>query len=298
MTGHGESTRESDSLSTVVEVRSVNNRHLKMVFRSDEALACLEGEVEKVLRETVKRGSLTVTFKCKRNKSDLATASQPLIDCNLLQNYIRQIREATGVVGSTEILFVAAACLQLPGVVLATNQPNSIPVDLEWPQWEATLREALAKLQSMRLREGASMARELMALHGAIQTEARAIADRAPEVVRQHREKLRTRLETAFNQAGLDRRLEPQEILRETALLAERLDISEETVRLASHLEQFARFVEREESPGRKFDFLIQEMLRETNTIGSKANDLEIAHRVVEIKVLLERIRELVQNVE
>jgi len=109
---------------------------------------------------------------------------------------------------------------------------------------------------------------------------------------------LRSRLESAFSQSGLERNVEPHEILRETALLAERLDISEETVRLNSHLDQFKRFVEREESPGRKFDFLIQEMLRETNTIGSKASDLDVAHRVVEIKGLLERIRELVQNVE
>lgn len=296
MTGHGECTRESDSLGTVVEVRSVNNRHLKMVFRADDSLACLEGEVEKVLRETVKRGSVSVTFKCKRNKPAQSPATQSLIDGNLLQSYIRQTREATGMVGSGEIL--AAACLHLPGVVLSANLSGSVSVDEEWPQWEATLREALAKFQSMRLREGASMARELMALHDAIQTETRAISERAPEVVKQHREKLRSRLETAFSQAGLERHIEPHEILRETALLAERLDISEETVRLNSHLNQFARFVEREESPGRKFDFLIQEMLRETNTIGSKASDLEIAHRVVEIKGLLERIRELVQNVE
>jgi uncharacterized protein (TIGR00255 family) len=296
MTGHGECMRESDALSTVVEVRSVNNRHLKMVFRADEALACLEGEVEKVLRETVKRGSLTVTFKCKRTKPAQALATQSLIDGSLLQNYIRQTREATGMVGSGEIL--AASCLHLPGVVLAANQSGSVSVDEEWPQWEATLREALAKFQAMRLREGAAMARELMSLHRLIQVEARAVAERAPEVVKLHREKLRTRLEAAFSQSGMERHVEPHEILRETALLAERLDISEEVVRLGSHLDQFARFVEHEESPGRKFDFLIQEMLRETNTIGSKASDLEIAHRVVEIKGLLERIRELVQNVE
>jgi len=296
MTGHGESTRESDSLGTVVEVRSVNNRHLKLVFRAEEPLANLEAEVEKVLRETVKRGSIVVTFKSKRKKPVQGSASQTLIDGNLLRNYLCQIREAIGMAGSGEIL--AAACVQLPGVVLTGNLAGSISLEEEWPQWEATLREALHHFQAMRLREGAAMARELMALHDAIHAEALAISERAPEVVKLHRERLRSRLESAFSQSGVERNVEPHEILRETALLAERLDISEETVRLNSHLDQFKRFVEREESPGRKFDFLIQEMLRETNTIGSKASDLEVAHRVVEIKGLLERIRELVQNVE
>ena len=113
-----------------------------------------------------------------------------------------------------------------------------------------------------------------------------------------HREKLRSRLEVAFAQSGLEKRVEPHEVLREAALLAERLDIGEEIVRLGSHLTQFTRFMKQDESTGRKLDFLLQEMLRETNTIGSKASDLEIAHRVVEIKAYLERIRELVQNVE
>ena len=296
MTGHGECTRESNSLCCVVEVRAVNNRHLKMVFRSDDTHSVLEPDVERVLRETIKRGSVMVSFKSKRLAPSSSQGDKPLINSSLLQSYLSQIHAAASLEKSGEIL--AAACLQLPGVLLTNGNEVATSLEEEWPLWESALRGALEKLQKMRQREGMAMARELLALHANIKTEAKSIAERAPEVVKLHREKLRSRLETAFSQAGLERRVEPHEVLREAAMMAERLDISEEAVRLSSHMDQFARFVEHEESPGRKFDFLIQEMLRETNTIGSKASDLEIAHRVVEIKGLLERIRELVQNVE
>lgn len=297
MTGHGEFTHQAGLLTCVVEVRTVNNRHLKLVLRSEESLSVLESDIEKVVRETVKRGSVVVSLKSRRQDGpDGTSLRQNLLDLPLLKGYLAQAREAAGLSQTGETLL--AACLSLPGVALRGTEVGAANLEEEWPVWEAALRGALAKLQTMRAREGQAMARELLSLHQSIQGETRAIVDRAPEVVRLHREKLRSRLETAFSQAGLERKVEPQEILRESAMLAERLDISEEIVRLGSHLDQFVRFIEKDESPGRKFDFLIQEMLRETNTIGSKASDLEIAHRVVEIKGLLERIRELVQNVE
>lgn len=297
MTGHGEFTHQSGPLTCMVEVRTVNNRHLKLVLRSEEALSVLESDIEKVVRETVKRGSIVISLKGRRQENpDSLSPKQSLFDLPLLKGYLTQAREAAGLDQSGEVLL--AACLALPGVALRGSDSGSANLEEEWPVWETALRGALEKLQAMRSREGQAMARELISLQQSIQEEATAIAERAPEVVRNHREKLIYRLETAFAQAGLERKVEPQEILRECAMLAERLDISEEIVRLGSHLDQFVRFIEKDDSPGRKFDFLIQEMLRETNTIGSKASDLEIAHRVVEIKGLLERIRELVQNVE
>ncbi len=292
MTGHGEFSQQCGALLCVAEVRSVNNRHLKVVLRADESLLAMEAEVEKVARDTVRRGTLMISLKSRRQDG----SNGPVIDAQILRNYIQQIRSAAHLDSSGEIL--VAACLALPGVAQTGAVSSQEDLEKNWPVWESTIRGALAKMQSMRLREGEAMAQELTSLHDAIRQETKAIADRSPEVVKLHREKLRSRLEVAFAQSGLEKRVEPHEVLREAALLAERLDIGEEIVRLGSHLTQFTRFMKQDESTGRKLDFLLQEMLRETNTIGSKASDLEIAHRVVEIKAYLERIRELVQNVE
>ena len=183
----------------------------------------------------------------------------------------------------------------LPGVVGEPGSGGSKWQD-DWPIVEKTVAEALAALQNMRREEGKAMAEELIAQRNLIARHLQTIRERSPEVVRIYQERLRERVKTLL--AGVDVTIDSSSVLREVAIFAERSDIAEEVVRLATHLDQFLEVMKEKDGPGRKLEFLLQEMSRETNTIGSKANDVGISKEVVAIKHTLEQIRELIQNVE
>ncbi|MBV8557846.1 MAG: DUF1732 domain-containing protein, partial [Planctomycetaceae bacterium] len=185
--------------------------------------------------------------------------------------------------------------LALPGVVeerkVATDDPHD-----DWPALAAVVSEALAKLQATRAEEGRAMAAELLLLGKEIATQLGRISERGPEVVASYQARLVERLQALVQEQGVT--VEPKDVIREVAILAERADIAEEIVRLRAHLAQYVDVIHEPESSGRKLEFVVQEMGREVNTIGSKANDVEISRGVVEIKGLLEKVRELIQNVE
>ncbi len=188
-----------------------------------------------------------------------------------------------------------ASLLVLPGVVEerkdATDDPHG-----DWPALAAVVSEALARLQAARAEEGRAMTTELLHLGKAIATQLGEIADRGPEVVASYQKRLGERVQALIQGQGVT--VEPKDLIREVAILAERADITEEIVRLRAHLAQYIDVIHESESSGRKLEFVVQEMGREINTIGSKANDVEISRCVVEIKGLLEKVRELIQNVE
>ncbi len=185
--------------------------------------------------------------------------------------------------------------LALPGVV-DERATESADLEADWPLMEETLQQALANLDDMRREEGRVMTADLRGNCQSIVVELEQISRRAPLVADAYRTRLTERLNKLLH--DYDQRVEPSDIVREVGTFAERSDISEELVRLGSHIEQFLGFAELPESSGRKLDFLTQEMFREANTIGSKANDADIAGHVVEIKALIERMREMIQNVE
>jgi uncharacterized protein (TIGR00255 family) len=166
----------------------------------------------------------------------------------------------------------------------------------DWPLIRRTINEALERLAAMRAQEGRAMADDLRANCGQIASELAAVTKRAPLVVDAYRARLEDRLKRVLDEYQIS--LDPADLIKELSLFAERSDISEETVRLASHLDQVDGMLSSTESSGRKLEFLTQEMFRETNTIGSKANDLEIAKHVIEMKAAIERIREMIQNIE
>jgi uncharacterized protein (TIGR00255 family) len=183
----------------------------------------------------------------------------------------------------------------LPGVVDdAADQSGDVMAD--WPIVQNTLRAALENLGRMRTEEGRAMAADLTANCRTVGASLELIERRAPLVVEEYRNRLFDRLKRTL--AQLDVSLQASDIIKEVGLFADRSDISEEIVRLRSHIEQFQNTMEFPESSGRKLDFLTQEMFRETNTIGSKANDVVIAQHVIDIKTAIERIREMIQNVE
>ncbi|HMF15075.1 MAG TPA: YicC/YloC family endoribonuclease [Gemmataceae bacterium] len=292
MTGYGEASYHSDDLTLAIELRAVNNRYLKVSLRASEPYNLLEPEFEKVIRRTVRRGTVQVHFRVQRQYQ----AGEFQINAAALQGYLAQLRTLAA---ELEIPFrgeqLVPQVLALPGVV---PEPGSVALNLEndWPTIERVLTQALGKLQAMRQEEGKAMAQELLQLRDAIAQQLAAIRELAPSVVVTYRDRLLERVRSLLTE--LDVKIDRTDLIKEVSIFADRSDIAEELVRLASHLDQFREVMKEPESAGRKLEFLGQEMFREANTIGSKASDVAISRHVVEIKAALEKIRELVQNVE
>jgi uncharacterized protein (TIGR00255 family) len=292
MTGYGEARHQSDALNLSLELRAFNNRYLKITVRAAEPYHLLEPEFEKIIRRAVRRGTLQVHLRCERQSA----AQDFRINAVALASYVDQLRSACKQIGLPDHCdqFLAQV-LSLPGVVA---EPGNLGEHLheDWPLIERTLEEALAKLQVMRQDEGRAMAQELLNHRETISGHLNSIRERIPQVSSTFRDRLFERVRTLLN--GVDVQIDRSDLIKEVSIFAERSDIAEEVARLDSHLAQFQEFMNDAESPGRKLEFLTQEMFRETNTIGSKAGDVEISRRVVEIKAALEKIREMVQNVE
>jgi uncharacterized protein (TIGR00255 family) len=286
MTGFGEARLQDDRWSVGVEVRTVNNRHLKMSAKISEPYGALEPELERLLRETVRRGTVQILLRVDRPKrSD---------DYRLNTVAITSYRDQLSALSHGAPVDLAAL-LALPGVV-EERKPDAGDPHEDWPALSAVVSEALAKLQAARAEEGRVMAEELLALGRGIAVHLDRVEARGPEVIAGYQKRLTERVQTLLEGHGIA--IEPKDLIREVAILAERADISEEIVRLRAHLSQYVEVIGEPESAGRKLEFVVQEMGRETNTIGSKANDVEISRAVVEIKGLLEKVRELIQNVE
>jgi uncharacterized protein (TIGR00255 family) len=292
MTGYGEASYQSDSLTLAVELRALNNRYLKVSLRATEPYNLLEPEFEKVVRRTIRRGTVQVHLRVQRQY-------QPgdfQINATALRSYLGQLRtlsDEMALQNHGESLLAQA--LALPGVVPEPGN-TAFSLEQEWPLIERVVTQALAKLQAMRQEEGKAMAHELLQLRDSIARELAAIRELAPGVVVAYRDRLHERVRSLL--AELDVQMDRSDLIKEVSIFAERSDIAEEVVRLSSHLEQFQDVMKEPESAGRKLEFLGQEMFREANTIGSKASDVAISRHVVEIKAALEKIRELVQNIE
>lgn len=290
MTGFGDARGQAAGLSVHVEVRTINNRHFKLGFRSSDGYASLEPEVESVVRQAMRRGTVQVNLRVDRQ----ASAENYRINAAVVENYRAQIAAIAGVGKSTEMVSLDTL-LQLPGAIDEGYRTNIEPQE-DWPHIKPVLEEALAAVNKMRLDEGQALFKDLTENGQIVETFLAKVAERAPAVADSYRDRLAQRVNKAL--AELNVTLDPVDLLREVSLFIDRSDISEEAVRLRSHLQQFSEALQLEESAGRKLEFIVQEMGREVNTIGSKANDAEISRYVVEIKSALERIREQIQNVE
>jgi uncharacterized protein (TIGR00255 family) len=290
MTGFGEAHRQADGVAVVVEVRTINNRYFKLTLKCGEGYSLLEPEIESVVRQQIRRGTVQVSLRIDRVRG----SEDYQLNQAVLSNYRRQLRELSDQWHMGEAVPLAQLLL-LPGVVIE-NPTSPAEAEEEWPLVRETLVAAMENLAHMRSDEGKAMATDLRANCQAIGAELKQIEERAPLVVAAYRERLVERLQSTLAEFAVS--LNPADLIKEVGLFAERSDISEEIVRLRSHLEQFDSIMELPESSGRKLEFLTQEMFRETNTIGSKANDVQIARHVIEIKASIERVREMIQNVE
>ncbi|MFH1266045.1 MAG: YicC/YloC family endoribonuclease [Planctomycetota bacterium] len=290
MTGYGEAQQQRSGLAVSVEVRTINSRYLKLSVRTSDGYGSIESLVESIVRKRVRRGTIQVNVRIDRARAP----EDYRINVDVLDSYHQQLQAIESRWNPSQPISLESLLL-LPGVV-SEDSAGSVDAGEDWPVIRETVEAAIHSLDQMRTEEGRAMAADLKANCRAMAASLDEVQRRAPLVVEAYRARLEERLKKTL--AELDMTLEPADVLKEVGLFADRSDISEEIVRLRSHLDQFLATIESPENSGRKLEFLTQEMVREANTIGSKASDVEISRHVIEIKAALERIREMIQNVE
>lgn len=290
MTGFGEARKQMEHLSVSVEVRTVNNRYLKVSIRCADAYATLEGEIEKTVREKISRGTVTVAIRVEHA---LSAEENPLNE-SVLENYVARLKAVSDRLRLPHQPDLNVL-VTLPGVVTDDSR-RAHDADAEWPIIQDVLRQALEKLQKFRQDEGLAMQNELQLNSAIIENQLVHVVELSPQVISEYRTKLLDRVRQVLQESGVN--ATESDLIREVSIHADRTDINEEIKRLRCHLEQFQTFINEKEPTGRKLDFLSQEMFREVNTIGSKANNVPIAHCVVEMKAAVEKMREILQNVE
>lgn len=284
MTGHGQSIQQENRVQVMAEVRAVNNRFLKTIVNGDIG-AELQSLVEDIVRNIVRRGTVNVRIRIDRQQDP----DQYRLNETAIAAYQSQLKR---IVANAEIPL--ATILMLPGVVIEPTADSTDPSIA--PLVTKAIHAAVLQLNEMRSREGAAMLDNLRVNLVLLQQLLQSVEKLAPRVVESYATRVKDRITQLMQKYDIS--TQPADVIREVGLFAERADIAEEVVRLRSHLQQFDDTMGEPESNGRKLDFLIQEMLRETNTIGSKASDAAIANCVVEMKTAIERMRELVQNIE
>jgi len=292
MTGYGEVRITGDAFELMIETKSVNNRFLKVSTKISEEVAYLQYDLEETVRRQVERGSvfLTVHFRPTR-LSDLYD-----IDEAVLRKYrdrLKALRRSLGHRGDDEIHL--KDLLLLPGVIhseenVILDKKVVLPVALKG------LDKALRDMIAMRDREGKNLHKHFKARGKYLQQILAQVAKHAPDSVENYQNRLLERVNRLL--ADRDVTLNPQDLLKEVAILAERSDITEEIERMQSHLDQFEESLEASEPVGRKLEFLIQEMFRESNTMGSKSISPELSRDLVEMKAEVDRLKEQIQNVE
>ena len=296
MTGFGSATEEIDGARYTVEIRGVNSKYFKAQVRVPDDLLALEAEIESSLSRRIGRGSLTATVR------HFASASEGGVTVNTeaMSRIVSAIDSAVPLEhtspSSRRYKIDLAKLLDIPGMLI--HEPVEDVVDRARPAVLRVIDSACDALIAMREREGELLRADLKGLLESIGSRLAIIAERAPLVVEHYQERLRQRMTTLLEEVGAS--VQNEDLLKEVAVYAERTDISEEVVRLGGHLEQFGQLIEAS-SPdpvGRTLDFLAQEMLREANTIASKSADGESSRNVVEIKGLIDRIKEQSANAE
>ncbi|MED5506729.1 MAG: YicC/YloC family endoribonuclease [Planctomycetota bacterium] len=292
MTGFGSSSIEIEGMQYSVEIRSGTNKDFTAQVRLPDDLLALETELESELARRIARGSVSVTIR-----RDGALSPESLsVDARMVEGVLSSLEAAVPESLADRCTIDLANLLQVPGVLV--QEPVTALVDRVRPVLLKLLGQAVDAMIQMREREGLVLREDLLGFREGILARLSVVADRAPAVVEQYQQRLRQRMEQLIEQVGGS--VAQEDLLKEVAVYAERTDISEEVVRLTGHLDQFRDLVASDggEPVGRTLDFLAQEMLREANTIASKSADSEISRSIVEIKGLIDRIKEQSANAE
>ena len=289
MTGFGRCESQNEDYSCKTEIRSVNNRYIDINTRFPKSMMTLDASVKKLIKSRCARGSFDLNISIERNNGNSGDqVLQPNVE--LAEQYrqaFKKIKDSLELEGEIDINLL----LSMKDVVKAE------PVEVDPAKEElilTTVQDALSALIQMREEEGKHLEEDILSRLESIEKNGEFVKSRQPEAVRAYKERLEERIKHLSDGVEID----PLRIAQETAIMADRCDVTEEVVRLESHIKQFKNLLNKNQPLGRKLEFLIQEINRETNTIGSKTIDSEVSQTVIEIKSDLEKVREQLQNIE
>jgi len=288
MTGYGRGETDHNGTKFSVELNSVNRKQSDIVINLPRDLAALEPQIRQTINENISRGRTNVVVSYHNGSGGPRKLA---LDTELARSYhdaMCALQKDLDVPGEITI----GSILQAPGVMRTPEE--TIDSSAAWPAIERALRAALAELIEMREREGKHLAKDLIRRLKAMRKQIKEIRALHPEVVKKYRAALLERIQ----KAGLPISTDDERLVKEISIFADRADVSEELTRVESHLAQFAHHLRRHEPVGRTLEFITQEIFRELNTLGAKANDAAISQRVVACKAELEKIREQIQNLE
>jgi uncharacterized protein (TIGR00255 family) len=288
MTGYGSAELERDGQRLSAEVRSVNHRFCEVSIRAPKLVSLFEDQIRQLIQERFSRGKITIgiSWSGVGESGEVLSLNVPVVERYV--SLLQQLRDRYRLSAELNVGTLAT----LPDVF--TWEHTALSDEQTWSLVKTIVNQACENMNAMKAREGEALARDLDKRLRILREELDRVVERAPFRPREAKERLMSRLKVMLDDVEMD----PARIAQELALMADRLDCTEECVRLSAHLDQFKALMDGAELAGRKLNFLLQEMNREANTIGSKANDIEIAHAVVVIKDEIERLREQVQNVE
>ncbi|MBN1828960.1 MAG: YicC family protein [Deltaproteobacteria bacterium] len=290
MTGYGRSDTAHEGRRFIVEIKSVNHRNCEISVRLPLQLSPLEIQIKQKVTERIVRGRVELTVKMEQTQQgNLQESIQ--VNIPLIKGYFEALRRVKKQFGLQEEIKLA----HLLGLrdVFSTSEED-LPIDALWAGLEISLDSALEELMAMRRREGASLHRDLCERADTIKDAVDQVRERAPWVVTEYQERLAARIAELTKGIGFD----DARLAQEVAFMAEKSDITEELTRLDSHLQQFRSFLDKGGAVGRNLDFLLQEMHREVNTVGSKSSDIDIVRKVIALKTEIAKVREQIQNIE
>jgi len=288
MTGFGRGSAQGDGKEILVEIKTVNHRYSDIYIKMPRQISFLEEKVRYLVNKSLSRGKIDVYINYEDTGED---SKYVVFDESLARAYINAVQTLKAKFGLIDDISVSLIS-KLPDVLRVEKAEED--EEKIWDLLKTALEEALRNLIAMRESEGEGLKNSLLEKTFYIEKIVEEIALRSPDVVREYKQKLENRIKELTEQQTIDE----GRLAMEVAIFADRCSIDEEIVRLKSHINQFREALNMQQPVGRKLDFLMQEMNREINTIGSKANDLAISRSVVEVKSELEKMREQVQNIE
>ncbi len=288
MTGYGRGQNVIDGLSVTVEMKSVNHRFFEYSCRLPRIYGFLEDKLKNYLKARISRGKVDVFVQIDALDS---AGSEVIINQGLAENYLMALRSLASTCELRDD--VSATTLSRYPDVLTVRQ-TAVDEETVWNAVRQVTEAALTQFISAREQEGARLREDVLSRGQTILAAVDVIEARSPQTVREHMEKVEARMRELLDGASVDE----GRLLTEAALYADKVAVAEETVRLRSHIVQLEQLLSSDEAVGRNLDFLVQEINRETNTIGSKCNDLELTRVVVDVKTEIEKIREQIQNIE
>lgn len=295
MTGFGRGEYEDESFSITVEMKTVNHRYNEVAIRLPRFLNPLEDRIRKTILKTVNRGRIDVFINADYTSSDNCSLK---VDKNLAAAYHKALQEVGEAIGASDVTINGAVELlhiaRCPEVI--NVKEGLFDVEIVWPKVQQAVEQAVTNLVAMREAEGGNIYGDFIYRADLIAAKLAEIEERSPKVVEEYQARLSERLNNLLEEHNVA--VEPERLLQEVAIFADRTSITEEIVRLKSHIKQFKIIIASDQPVGRKLDFLIQEFNREANTIASKANDYTLAQIVVDVKAEIEKIREQIQNIE